>query len=66
MVYLLYYLLVVEFGASIDLFLVLGYYSLTVSVGLLLMIFVVYPLLLNCLQKLITFHFSKQYLQLKC
>ena len=32
--------LVVDFGASIDLFLALGYYSLTVTLGLLLMIFV--------------------------
>jgi len=32
--------LVVDFGASIDLFLALGYYSVTVTLGLLLMIFV--------------------------
>ena len=58
--------LVVDFGASIDLFLALGYYSLTVSVGLLLMIFVVYPLLLKLFTKVNYFSFSKQYLQLKC
>ena len=39
--------LVVDFGASIDLFLALGYYSLTVTFGLLLMIFVFYPILLK-------------------
>ena len=51
--------LVVEFGASIDLFLALGYYSLTVSVGLLLMIFVVYPLLLKLFTKVNYFSFFK-------
>ena len=39
--------LVVDFGASIDLFLALGYYSITVTLGLLLMIFVFYPILLK-------------------
>ena len=39
--------LVVDFGASIDLFLALGYYSLIVTLGLLLMIFVFYPILLK-------------------
>ena len=39
--------LVVDFGASIDLFLALGYYSVTVMLGLLLMIFVFYPILLK-------------------
>ncbi len=39
--------LVVDFGASMDLFLALGYYSITVSIGLLLMIFVFYPILLK-------------------
>lgn len=39
--------LVVDFGASIDLFLALGYYSVTVTLGLLLMIFVFYPILLK-------------------
>ena len=51
--------LVVDFGASIDLFLALGYYSLTVSVGLLLMIFVVYPLLLKLFTKVNYFSFFK-------
>jgi len=39
--------LVVDFGASVDLFVALGYYSLTVIFGLLLMIFVFYPILLR-------------------
>ena len=39
--------LVVDFGASVDLFIALGYYSLTVICGLLLMIFVFYPILLR-------------------
>jgi len=39
--------LVVDFGASVDLFIALGYYSLTVICGLLLMIFVFYPFLLR-------------------
>ena len=39
--------LVVDFGASIDLFVALGYYSVTVTLGLLLMIFVFYPILLK-------------------
>ena len=51
--------LVVDFGASIDLFLALGYYSLTVSIGLLLMIFVVYPLLLKLFTKVNYFSFFK-------
>ena len=51
--------LVVDFGASIDLFLALGYYSLTVSFGLLLMIFVVYPLLLKLFTKVNYFSFFK-------
>ena len=51
--------LVVDFGASIDLFIALGYYSLTVSVGLLLMIFVVYPLLLKLFTKVNYFSFFK-------
>jgi len=51
--------LIVDFGASIDLFLALGYYSLTVSVGLLLMIFVVYPLLLKLFTKVNYFSFFK-------
>ena len=51
--------LVVDFGASIDLFQALGYYSLTVSFGLLLMIFVVYPLLLKLFTKVNYFSFFK-------
>lgn len=39
--------LVVDFGAGVDLFIALGYYSLTVICGLLLMIFVFYPILLR-------------------
>ena len=39
--------LVVDFGASVDLFIALGYYSLTVICGLLLMIFIFYPILLR-------------------
>jgi Na+/H+-dicarboxylate symporter len=39
--------LVVDFGASVELFIALGYYSLTVICGLLLMIFVFYPILLR-------------------
>ena len=44
--------LVVDFGASIDLFLALGYYSITVMLGLLLMIFVFYPILLKIFTKM--------------
>jgi Na+/H+-dicarboxylate symporter len=43
--------LVVDFGASVDLFVALGYYSLTVIFGLLLMIFVFYPILLRTFTK---------------
>ena len=43
--------LVVDFGASVDLFVALGYYSLTVIFGLLLMIFVFYPILLRSFTK---------------
>jgi len=39
--------LVVDFGASADLFIALAKYSATVIVGLLLMIFVVYPIILK-------------------
>ena len=39
--------LVVDFGASANLFIALGKYSLTVVIGLLLMIFLVYPLILR-------------------
>ena len=43
--------LVVDFGASVDLFIALGYYSLTVIFGLLLMIFFFYPILLRIFTK---------------
>ena len=39
--------LVVDFGGSVDLFIALGFYSLTVVIGLLLMIFVIYPFILR-------------------
>jgi len=39
--------LVVDFGGSTDLFIALGMYSLTVIIGLLLLIFVIYPLVLK-------------------
>lgn len=44
--------LVVDFGGSTDLFQALGVYSLTVVVGLLLMIFLVYPSFLKVFTKL--------------
>ena len=51
--------LVVDFGASMDLFLALGYYSFTVSLGLLLMIFIFYPILLRIFTKVKYFDFFK-------
>ncbi len=51
--------LVVDFGASIDLFLALGYYSLTVLIGLLFMIFIFYPILLRLFTKVEYFSFFK-------
>ena len=44
--------LVVDFGASADLFIALAKYSATVIVGLLLMIFVVYPIILKIFTKM--------------
>jgi Na+/H+-dicarboxylate symporter len=44
--------LVVDFGASADLFIALVKYSATVIVGLLLMIFVVYPIILKIFTKM--------------
>ena len=44
--------LVVDFGASSDLFIALAKYSATVIVGLLLMIFVVYPIILKIFTKM--------------
>ena len=43
--------LVVDFGASTDLFIALGFYSITVVIGLLLMIFFVYPVILRFFTK---------------
>ena len=39
--------LVVDFGGSADLFIALGMYSVTVIVGLLLMILLIYPIILK-------------------
>ena len=44
--------LVVDFGASAELFIALGKYSVTVIVGLLLMILVVYPFILKIFTKM--------------
>jgi Na+/H+-dicarboxylate symporter len=44
--------LVVDFGASAELFIALGKYSVTVIVGLLLMILVVYPIILKIFTKM--------------
>ena len=43
--------LVVDFGGSADLFIALGMYSITVIIGLLIMILVVYPLVLRIFTK---------------
>lgn len=43
--------LVVDFGGSVDLFIALGMYSITVIVGLMIMILVVYPLILQIFTK---------------
>ena len=43
--------LVVDFGGSADLFIALGLYSVTVIIGLLIMILVVYPLVLRIFTK---------------
>ncbi|MAW21479.1 MAG: dicarboxylate/amino acid:cation symporter [Flavobacteriales bacterium] len=51
--------LVVDFGASASLFIALGKYSLTVSLGLLLMILVVYPLILRLFTKVKYLDFFK-------
>ena len=51
--------LVVDFGASLDLFLALGYYSLTVTIGLLFMIFIFYPFLLRIFTNVKYFSFFK-------
>ena len=51
--------LVVDFGGSLDLFQALGVYSLTVIVGLLMMILLVYPLFLKIFTKLKYIDFFK-------
>ena len=51
--------LVVDFGGSVELFQALGIYSLSVVIGLLLMIMVVYPLILKSFTKLKYFDFFK-------
>ena len=51
--------LVVDFGGSAELFQALGIYSLSVVIGLLLMIMVVYPLILKSFTKLKYFNFFK-------
>jgi len=43
--------LVVDFGGSVDLFIALGMYSITVIVGLLLMILLIYPTILKIFTK---------------
>ena len=43
--------LIIDFGASNDLFIALGKYSVTVILGLLIMIFAFYPLILMLLTK---------------
>lgn len=51
--------LVVDFGASIELFKALGVYSLTVILGLLFMIVLIYPLILRSFAKINYFDFFK-------
>jgi len=51
--------LVVDFGASSDLFIALGMYSLTVVIGLLMMIFFIYPLILRFFTRIRYFDFFK-------
>ena len=51
--------LVVDFGASLELFRALGVYSLTVVLGLSLMVCLVYPLILRSFTKLNYFDFFK-------
>ena len=51
--------LVVDFGASSDLFIALGMYSLTVVIGLGIMIFFIYPLILRFFTKIKYFDFFK-------
>ena len=51
--------LVVDFGASISLFIALAKYSFTVILGLLLMAFIVYPLILRVFTKVSYFDFFR-------
>jgi len=51
--------LVVDFGGSADLFIALGMYSLTVIIGLLLLIFIVYPIVLKSFTKIKYLDFLK-------
>ena len=51
--------LVVDFGGSVDLFIALGFYSLTVIIGLLLMIFVIYPIILRLFTNIQYLNFFK-------
>ena len=51
--------LVVDFGASKELFVALGMYSFTVVLGLLIMIFIIYPLLLRSFTSVKYFDFLK-------
>ena len=58
--------LVVDFGGSADLFIALGMYSITVIVGLLLMILLIYPIILKTFTKVKYVDFSKQSLLHRC
>ena len=51
--------LVVDFGASASLFIALGKYSITVIIGLLLMVFCIYPLVIRLFTKLKYLDFFK-------
>ena len=51
--------LIVDFGGSSDLFLALGMYSLTVVIGLLLMILLIYPIILKFFTKVKYFDFFR-------
>ena len=51
--------LIVDFGASSSLFIALAKYSITVVVGLLLMIFCIYPLVIKIFTKVRYFYFFK-------
>ena len=51
--------LVVDFGGSADLFIALGMYSITVIIGLLIMILVIYPIILKSFTKVKYLDFFK-------